>query len=606
MRCFHSSLFCHIFISVAVTITAVFAVMYALAVPFIQSTVEEIEYNTARTFVKNVEEIVEQTHLELENFRLSIILERKAQLRNIIEVVEGRTSVLEEQIQAGKLTRPEARQRLLDEFRCLKYGRGDYIWAASYDSVLISHPDPLLHKTDFSQQQDIRGNLIVPPMVAGARANGEGYYSYLWRRLGEEQPIEKLSYYKNIPKYDMVIGTGMYIDDVEAAVSSKRDIAIERLRQRLRALRIAKSGYAYIFDGQMNMIIHPNATVEGKNAGQFINPSTGTPIVPQLIAAAGSDEGVRYKWDRPSDPENYIYDKISWVRYYKELDWYICSSVYVDELNESAATLRKRVLTVFVVTMLFSVLMAYLFAKRLTLPLQQLSMTASKVGDGDLNARCDLQRDDEIGVVAKALNGMIDHLQDNIEHLDAKVVERTAELQKLNTKLEGLSMTDGLTGIANRHHFNRVLASEWSRARRGMYLAIIMLDVDWFKKYNDHYGHLAGDECLRSVASLICANVHRPGDLVARYGGEEFVIIAPATDGPHARDMAVKLCTTLQEQAIPHEMSEFGCVTISIGVAAMLPKEGDTPEMLVHAADEALYSAKWQGRNQVVLAKTDR
>jgi diguanylate cyclase (GGDEF)-like protein len=198
---------------------------------------------------------------------------------------------------------------------------------------------------------------------------------------------------------------------------------------------------------------------------------------------------------------------------------------------------------------------------------------------------------------------LVENLQSSERLLEARVAKRTAELQILNRKLEVLSTTDGLTGIANRRHFDEVLASEWSRAvRLGQPLALALLDVDWFKKYNDHYGHPAGDECLRIVAKVLASNVCRTGDLVARYGGEEFVFIAPATDGFKALSVAQMVCESLQAVGLPHELSEFGCVTVSIGVAATIPSRGDTPDILVKAADEVLFRAKVQGRNRAVLA----
>lgn len=600
---FKSSLFVRIFATTAVVISLLFAIMYLLAVPFIQITVDGIEENAGRTILKNVYEMVEQTNLELENYRQSVILERKTQLRNIIAVVEARAQMLEQQVLTGKLSKEQSLHTFLDELRHITYGHDDYVWAANYRSVLISHPDRELNNADFSKKRDSRGHLIVPPMVAGARTAGEGYYSYWWRRLGEQQPIEKLSYYKHIPFFDLAIGTGVYLDDVEATVRLKQKAAIETLRQRLRTTHLAKSGYVYIFDGKKNMVIHPNANIEGTDFSRLLNPSTQTPIAPLLMEMANKQEGLRYLWDRPTDPDNYIYNKISWVRYFKPFDWYICTSVYCAELDASACILRNRVVTVFAVTMLLSVLLTYLFAKKLTDPLRQLSDTALRVENGDFNARCNLNRNDEIGVVATAFNDMVNHLQDNIRHLDAKVVERTAELQILNDKLEALTMTDSLTGIANRYCFDKVLASEWIRAARlGQALALAMLDVDWFKKYNDYYGHQAGDECLRQVARIFAANISRTGDLVARYGGEEFVFIAPVTGAEDALHMAQQVCKTLQMQAIAHEQSPFGCVTASIGVAAMVPDVKKAPELLVQAADAALYRAKKQGRNQVLLA----
>jgi diguanylate cyclase (GGDEF)-like protein len=179
-----------------------------------------------------------------------------------------------------------------------------------------------------------------------------------------------------------------------------------------------------------------------------------------------------------------------------------------------------------------------------------------------------------------------------------------AELHALNRKFEALSMTDALTGIANRRHFDTVLASEWNRALRlGQPLAVALLDIDWFKKYNDHYGHQAGDECLRNVANVFAATVCRTGDLVARYGGEEFVFIAPTTNGECALAIAKKVCAALQALALPHEMSDYGFITASIGVAAVIPRNHeDTSDRLLKAADDVLYHAKQQGRNQAILA----
>lgn len=198
---------------------------------------------------------------------------------------------------------------------------------------------------------------------------------------------------------------------------------------------------------------------------------------------------------------------------------------------------------------------------------------------------------------------LVENLKSSEHILEARVAARTDELQLLNRKLEALSTTDGLTGIANRRRFDEVLKKEWSRAeRQSQPLALAMIDVDWFKNYNDHYGHQSGDQCLSIVAEVLAANICRTGDLVARYGGEEFAFIAPSTDGVMALDMARKVCAALQSLALPHLMSGYGWVTVSIGVAAIVPQEGLAPDILLKAADEALYCAKEQGRNRAVLA----
>jgi diguanylate cyclase (GGDEF)-like protein len=180
--------------------------------------------------------------------------------------------------------------------------------------------------------------------------------------------------------------------------------------------------------------------------------------------------------------------------------------------------------------------------------------------------------------------------------------ERNQELQVLNEKLEALAMVDGLTGIANRRQFDQTLTKEWARMQRlEQPLAVLMLDVDWFKPYNDHYGHQAGDACLRAVAQAL-AGLCRSSDLVARYGGEEFVLIAPAIDSANALALAQRACEAVQALALAHANTEPGVITVSAGVAVAVPDLSTSAQALLQAADAALYQAKAQGRNRAVLA----
>ena len=202
------------------------------------------------------------------------------------------------------------------------------------------------------------------------------------------------------------------------------------------------------------------------------------------------------------------------------------------------------------------------------------------------------------GLLAMAYRARVRGLKRRQKQLQALVAERTGELEESNAKLATLSSTDALTGITNRRGFDEALASEWRRAKRnGHSLALAMLDVDHFKNYNDFYGHPAGDQCLRAVAGLIETFGRRPGDLVARYGGEEFALLAPVTDGAEALALAQGICRELERLALPHAKSPYGVITISIGVAALVPGEDNDPGMLVRAADQALYRAKQAGRN---------
>ncbi|GAA0234390.1 diguanylate cyclase [Cryptosporangium japonicum] len=184
--------------------------------------------------------------------------------------------------------------------------------------------------------------------------------------------------------------------------------------------------------------------------------------------------------------------------------------------------------------------------------------------------------------------------------LEQKVAERTQELAEANERLEQLSLTDPLTGVANRRRLTEMLDAEWSRAgRTGEPLAVAMLDIDFFKLYNDHYGHPAGDECLRTIADTLCLQV-RQSDVVARYGGEEFAVVMPGTDRKGAHAVASRMATAVADLRRPHERTERGHVTVSIGVASFTVTDGTSPGALIDAADAKLYEAKRAGRDQVV------
>lgn len=175
-------------------------------------------------------------------------------------------------------------------------------------------------------------------------------------------------------------------------------------------------------------------------------------------------------------------------------------------------------------------------------------------------------------------------------------------LKKQSDLLRSLAQTDGLTGVGNRRHFDDTLQAEWrSCARAGQPLSLILIDVDFFKRYNDHYGHQAGDACLQSIASVLKAAFTRPHDMVARYGGEEFVCLLPGTTLEGAEKKANELEKAVRAIRIAHEKSDvFGVVTISLGVAVAHPAaKGENPADLVACADAQLYLAKQSGRGQV-------
>jgi diguanylate cyclase (GGDEF)-like protein len=196
--------------------------------------------------------------------------------------------------------------------------------------------------------------------------------------------------------------------------------------------------------------------------------------------------------------------------------------------------------------------------------------------------------------------GILDSVRDISER---KIAEQ--QLADAYHTLEELAITDPLTGLANRRQFDRCLATEWRRGMRNLNpLSMLLVDVDLFKSYNDTYGHLRGDGCLRQIAEAAQNAVTRQGDLVARFGGEEFAIILPNTPNEGAIELAEGICEALRARKLLHKGNPHGVITASIGCATMIPQLGQSSASLIELADQALYKAKRSGRNRVCAGES--
>jgi diguanylate cyclase (GGDEF)-like protein/PAS domain S-box-containing protein len=205
--------------------------------------------------------------------------------------------------------------------------------------------------------------------------------------------------------------------------------------------------------------------------------------------------------------------------------------------------------------------------------------------------------------VARNENGEVDALVGFMFDISERK-KSEEKLIALQRELEALSFKDSLTGVANRRKFDASLDLEWASARRSaLPLSLIMLDVDFFKQYNDRYGHLQGDDCLRSIAQTLSLAVTRPRDVVARFGGEEFVLVLPETDAAAAQHVAERCKKMLAKLQIPHEASTIdGVVTVSMGVGTFHPAGETGSKHFIEVVDKLLYQAKQNGRNRIEFA----
>ncbi len=206
-------------------------------------------------------------------------------------------------------------------------------------------------------------------------------------------------------------------------------------------------------------------------------------------------------------------------------------------------------------------------------------------------------------LVLGVLGSRLIRLMRRQNRVQAELLLAQEQLLEVNLALRSQALEDGLTQLANRRLLDHFLQDEIGRAKRDhLVVAMLLIDVDHFKHFNDCYGHLVGDECLKAVAGLIKNNIRRPGDLASRYGGEEFAVVLPGTDMAGAFVVAEQIRLAVAEAQIRSENRAALQVTVSIGVSALRPVPGDTPDTLLQAADKALYAAKAAGRNRSMMS----
>lgn len=268
-----------------------------------------------------------------------------------------------------------------------------------------------------------------------------------------------------------------------------------------------------------------------------------------------------------------------------------------DITRKGLASMRYAAILVAVSGALILIMLNALLQFVVLRPVQRLTEHATRIErEGDYGARLNMTRQDEIGRLAQGFDAMV-----------LTISERTEDLKRANERLTQLSLLDGLTGIPNRRMFDSYFKQEWRQAMRDKTaLSVVLVDVDFFKQFNDRHGHQRGDACLVDVAAVLQQQIRRPADLAARYGGEEFVLVLPNTEAAGAWLLAERVRMAVRDLRIEHGAADASAwVTVSLGVATMIPRleQGDYGmDVLLEQADQALYTAKAQGRNRVHCA----
>ena len=299
-------------------------------------------------------------------------------------------------------------------------------------------------------------------------------------------------------------------------------------------------------------------------------------------------------------------DVLAVSRYLEELGFGFTVKMDKSEVFMASEELKYFLLRLLFILVIVVIVASIILSRLITKPVIDIVRAAQLISQGDFNVRIEKLSKDELGQLTDALNQMADKLINTNIILEEKVKKRTFELHKANMELQRLSQTDGLTGVANRAKFDIHLVESIRRhSRYKKPLSLFILDIDHFKAVNDTYGHQVGDEYLKKIAKLLKSSANRIDDLPARYGGEEFALILEDTDNDGALLVAENLRQSIFDLQLDNLNSKVSpYVTVSIGVATIIPDNSTGPEYIIKKADDALYEAKKSGRNKVCTSTT--
>jgi diguanylate cyclase (GGDEF)-like protein len=306
------------------------------------------------------------------------------------------------------------------------------------------------------------------------------------------------------------------------------------------------------------------------------------------------------------------------------LDWQIAIVVPESDVMEQIHAGTQTTIWLCLAALIVVIGLNILMSRWLARPIIALSQASQGITKGDFSSQIGSHKISELSVLSDSFKKMSQEilrsrqqLEDYSRSLEEKVSDRTQALQaeierrstaeialqSANVELQRLAYLDGLTQIANRRRFDEVLIQEWYRLKRDrLSLSLVICDIDYFKQYNDTYGHIAGDECLRQVASAIASAARRSSDLAARYGGEEFLLLLPNTPINGAIEVVSEIRSRIKSLQLPHQRSQVSqFVTLSLGIASMIPSEATIPQELLSKADRALYQAKTEGRDRYIV-----
>ncbi|MEB3288616.1 MAG: diguanylate cyclase [Leptolyngbya sp.] len=393
-------------------------------------------------------------------------------------------------------------------------------------------------------------------------------------------------------------------------------ILSEELSAFLRSLTITPGGLAFIMDSEGALVAtstpdpilassgEENLLLQAQDSENRVIRQVAQALHAQIAPGQTSLLGVALpeRFTAQIDHQPHLV-RVSHFTDHLGLDWILVVVIPERDFMASIDDQNQLMVLIYLLALTLTGVSGMLVVRWVVRPIEDLNHSAQAITQGQWNQVRPIDRTDAIGQLSRSFATMAGQLRDSLTTLEQRVEERNLELTQLNQELQRLAHSDGLTQTANRRYFDAYLNQEWRRlGREQQPISLILCDADYFKPYNDTYGHQAGDDCLQQLAKVLQQAAQRPADLVARYGGEEFAIILPYTDTQGSVAVAKHIQRALVTLAIPHQAIPQQRVTLSMGIATVVPDSQQFPSALIAAADHALYQVKMSGRDAYHVA----
>ncbi len=338
--------------------------MSIFAIPKIEDSIYSLEEKNAKTLMSKIVSISNNVHTDIEYFKQAALDIHKKSLKDVNSIAY---SLLEHnylKYKNGQLSEADAKKSAYTKIRKLTYGKDGYFIMFDDNYHILAHEDKSLIGNNLVNLQDKNGQYLIKDMVDSARKSKENYVTYLWPEVTGE-PVEKLAYIKKFAPWNVYLANSVPIDKIENEVERRRAVLLVYFQTMIAKITIGKTGYIYVFNSHADLIHHPDKAIVGTNFSNRKNPSRDSFLFDDLINASNTSKELHYQWNGPDDKENYIYDKVSWIEYVPELDWYIVSAVYVDELEESSHDLKQSLFFTGIVLLFLAIFIASILFKKL-------------------------------------------------------------------------------------------------------------------------------------------------------------------------------------------------------------------------------------------------